>query len=1317
VTPETERLALEQALRACAREPIHQIGSIQPAGVMIAVAAAGLEIRSVSANLECLFPCAPQAAIGQPLERLIGADAVDRLRQLMELDEWPGATIWSLAVPRPGRLARLDAQVFRSDDLVVIEIEFEQPDGGDVFHEIFLPIRDALWKLDAEADLQHYTRAVVDQVRLLTGYDRVMMYRFDSNWDGEVIAESKLDQVGSYLGNRFPASDIPPQARELYTRNLVRLIADVDAVPVPLVQAETSTTPVTLTHSWLRSMSPVHVTYLRNMGVQASMSISLVQNNRLWGLIACHHFSPKYVSLRSRELNEFIGRVVSLKLINMDNAERASLNSRSRDLLYELTGRIRQSGDLDGVIRSFRQEFLGLVRASGAVIAVNHRRHTLGEVPPDAVLAMLVARLRTLPVAPVFHTDHLGELMALDEADRDIVSGLMVAPLDHQMANYILWFRPGVLRTLRWAGRPAKLVVNAADGPRISPRLSFETWVETYRDKSMAWSQAEVDAANALSLALMEVLTQRALESSEESYRLLAENSTDLIARLDLAMQFVFVSPAIRDLLGVGPEQVRGRSIEAFIVADDQASFREVFVRLREPGASETTLIRCARRDGKVVWAEAKLKRVSGSSGQDEIVVNARDVTQRHTYQLAIEELNRRNTRILDSAGEGLVSLDTGGKVIYVNDVAARFFGSDADALIGGHCCDILCGRGAGVCADPQRCPFLGTLADAETRQGVQALWAAGERTPIKIGYICTPLVENNRITGCVVVLSEVADDQAVPLTTSDIVLDQTLEAVMVTDADGRITSVNRAFTEITGYALDEALGETPRILRSGVHTPNFYAEFWRTLKERRRWAGEVWNRRKNGEVYPQWGSVTAVLDSDAAVRGYVAVFSDISKAKQAEEKLYYLANHDALTGLPNRIKFNEHLTNAIERAKRSRGLLAVVFIDLDRFKLVNDTLGHAVGDIYLKQVGERLAQRIRRQDTLARWGGDEFVAVLEEAGDRASVAEMMERLLARIAQPLVLEGRELMPTASCGISVYPDDGRTAGDLVRAADAAMYRAKDKGRNGFEFYAARMGTEVGEKLLLAGELRRAMHAGELCLYYQPQIDVLGGSLHGIEALCRWRHPIRGVLPPAQFIPLAEELGLIVDLGAWVLDEACRQILEWSALGLPVPQMAINVAPAQLKESFVDHVGRVLASSGIQPERLELEITEGALEAGERVREVAHGLRALGVLLSVDDFGTGYSSLAQLKHLPITCFKIDKSFVDGLPGSSEDAAIVNTILALGSSLDVDVIAEGVETAAQAEFLRVAGVRHIQGYFYSRPMTAEAMTEFLRDQRRLQ
>ncbi len=1307
---------LAAALQQCANEPIHRIGSIQDGGVLLAFDATDWCLREVSANCAALFAMPPNALLGQSIDTLLGEDSAQKLREMVARQQLPGAAIGSISLQREGITVSLDVQVYRTEQHVVVEVEHQPAARGDVFHELFIPIRDALWRLDAEQDLTCYAHAVVDQVRLLTGFDRVMMYRFDSNWDGEVIAESRQETLDSYLGHRFPASDIPAQARRLYTKNLVRMIADVDAIPVPLVPSADASATVDLSFSWLRSMSPVHVDYLRNMGVQASLSISLVQNDRLWGLIACHHMTAKFVPLRERELDEFIGRVVSLKLIHMDAEERAAINARIRDLLFALTSGIRGAQDLGEVINSYRQELLGIVRADGAIVSLGGKHHRIGEVPGEAVVEQLVAMLRDMSPAPVFHTEHLADLAIEFAAVEERTSGMLVAPLDHQARDFVMWFRPSILRTLRWAGEPNKLVTEVDGVLRISPRKSFSTWSQTYRDKSMPWSQVEVDAANSLALALVEVLAQRALRSKDESFRLLAENSTDMIASIDLDGHFRFVSPASFELFGLPAEAMIGQPVEDFIDAEDWPMLQRTLQSLSEDGGAMTIMMRPRGKIESILWIEATIKCTRGPSGQEELVMNARDVTQRHTYQLAIEDVHRRNARILDAAGDGLISLDLSGHVVYANEVALRLIARDPAEIIGKHCCQVLVGadeqgKALDAAINAANCPFIATLKDGESRQGQLSLLRSDGRVGNRTSYICTALREGEGNSGCVVVLTESRPGRSQESTRStDVILDQALEAVMVTDTGGRITSVNRAFTEITGYASAEAIGQTPRLLKSGVHTPHFYEEFWKALDNNNRWVGEIWNRRKNGEIYPQWGSVTAVLDNAGKVRNFVAVFSDISKAKQAEEKLYYLANHDTLTGLPNRMNFSEQLNRSIERAKRSQAAVAIVYIDLDRFKLINDTLGHAVGDLYLKKLAERMQSALRKQDTLARWGGDEFIIALEDAGSQTVIAETVTRLLRKLAKPIYTEGQELIPTASVGISCYPADGELAADLIKAADTAMYRAKDLGRNRFEFFTEQMRTELDEKFALAGEIRRALAASEFCLYYQPQVDARNGAVIGVEALARWQHPLRGLLGPQHFIPLAEEIGLIGELGDWVLREACRQMRLWRDQRVPVPRVAVNVAPAQFQESFIASVREALRDSDIPPDSLEIEITEGALAAGETVRNLFVRLREMGVQLSVDDFGTGYSSLSHLKHFPITSFKIDKSFIDGVPDDAVDKAIVYAILALGSSLHMEVVAEGVETAEQAAFLQTAGVNIIQGFFYGHPMSAEQLGEFL-------
>ena len=549
-------------------------------------------------------------------------------------------------------------------------------------------------------------------------------------------------------------------------------------------------------------------------------------------------------------------------------------------------------------------------------------------------------------------------------------------------------------------------------------------------------------------------------------------------------------------------------------------------------------------------------------------------------------------------------------------------------------------------------------------------------------------------------------------LTAKDIIINEALEAVMITDPNGRILSVNRAFTTITGYLPDEVIGETPRILKSGVHTVTFYKDMFAALKKEHYWVGEIWNKRKNGEVFPQWGSITPVMDSQGQIKNYITVFSDISKAKQADERLYYLANHDPLTGLANRSKFVDFLNHALDRSRRYKDhKVAVAFIDLDRFKIINDTLGHTLGDQFLKAIATRLSSVCRNHDLLSRWGGDEFVLALDDISTNDSLADAIRRIIDVVKQPLYIDNHELEPTLSVGVSIFPDDGDNSNDLVRAADTAMYRVKDNGRNGFAFFTENQANESKRKFELVSVLNRALRLNEFELNYQPQVDAVSGTVVGLEALVRWNSPERGLLFPIDFIPQAEELGLINQIGEWVLRKACQQMAQWNNDGVKFHKMAVNLAPSQLNPSLIALVMRNLTENNLPASQLELELTEGALEQGQEVAQIMKQLREIGVALSIDDFGTGYSSLGHLRNFPITCFKIDKSFIDRLPGDAQDEAIVKTILNLGENFKVSVVVEGVEKQEQRDFLTSIGAKTIQGYFYSKPLCVTEITKVLK------
>ncbi len=531
-------------------------------------------------------------------------------------------------------------------------------------------------------------------------------------------------------------------------------------------------------------------------------------------------------------------------------------------------------------------------------------------------------------------------------------------------------------------------------------------------------------------------------------------------------------------------------------------------------------------------------------------------------------------------------------------------------------------------------------------------------------------------------------------------------EAILITDRDNRIVAVNPALERLTGYSIDDIRGRDPRVLSSGTTSPEIYRDMWRSLRETGHWQGEMWDRRKDGSHYPKWVGISLIRAADGTVTHHVASFTDISERRQAEERIYRLAHQDSLTGLCNRLSLEDRLGQALATAQRERAALAVMFIDLDRFKSINDSLGHEMGDALLVDVAHRLQDLTRQSDIVARLGGDEFVVALTGIEAVSDVMVAAGKVLHALCQPYSIGGNVLHSSASIGVTVYPDDGESIGDLMRNADTAMYHAKDMGRNGIQFFTASMSAQAAERLGLEGDLREALDAGQFELHYQPQVDAASGSTGGYEALLRWHHPQRGFVSPVKFIPVAEDIGLIERIGAWVIDTACRQLAAWHANGCPGLRVAVNLSARQLRSSeLVSHVRDALARHALDPAALELEITESvAMSDPEQAIGQLHALRAIGVTLAIDDFGTGYSSLAYLKMLPIQVLKIDRAFVSDIETDANDAAICAATIALAKSLGLKVVAEGVETGAQREFLVGHGCDILQGYLFGKPEAAD-------------
>jgi diguanylate cyclase (GGDEF)-like protein/PAS domain S-box-containing protein len=533
-------------------------------------------------------------------------------------------------------------------------------------------------------------------------------------------------------------------------------------------------------------------------------------------------------------------------------------------------------------------------------------------------------------------------------------------------------------------------------------------------------------------------------------------------------------------------------------------------------------------------------------------------------------------------------------------------------------------------------------------------------------------------------------------------------EGVMITDTNGTILDVNEAFTHVTGHSRESVLGKNPRLLHSGLQDDAFYEALWRSVRETGLWQGEIWNRRQNGEIYPEWLTITTVKDSDGMVSNYVGIFSDSTKSRAAEEEIQHLAFYDPLTRLPNRRLLLDRLQQALTSCARTGKQGALLFIDLDNFKIINDTLGHDKGDLLLLEVAHRLTLCVREGDSVARLGGDEFVVILENISEhKLEAAEQTEtvgmKILRALNQPYQLANHEYCGSSSIGATLFNVTQQSVDELFKQADIAMYQAKNEGRNALRFFDQQMQDAINERAVLEEELRKAIETGQFCLYYQIQVDEAHRP-QGAEVLIRWIHPEKGLIPPALFIPLAEETGLILPIGLWVLDTACAQIKAWENNQLTRELvLAVNVSTKQLRQpDFVAQIASLVQRHAIEPKRLKLELTESMLlENVEHTVLTMTALKEIGVQISLDDFGTGYSSLQYLKRLPLNQLKIDQSFVQDIATDSNDKAIVRTIIVMAHSLNLEVIAEGVETEEQKQFLYDSNCTHYQGYLFSKPV----------------
>ncbi|MFO1444661.1 EAL domain-containing protein [Bacillus sp. Bva_UNVM-123] len=574
---------------------------------------------------------------------------------------------------------------------------------------------------------------------------------------------------------------------------------------------------------------------------------------------------------------------------------------------------------------------------------------------------------------------------------------------------------------------------------------------------------------------------------------------------------------------------------------------------------------------------------------------------------------------------------------------------------------------------------------------------------------------ENKYIINYLVVIREITNEQssknAIKLATK--VLENTSEGIMVTNPRGRIISVNPAFEIVTGYSSEEVVGKNPNILQSGVHDKQFYKTMWKHVHEQGYWKGEIWNKRKNEEIYPEWLTISAIKDDFGNLINYVAVFSDITDRKYAEEQLRYLAHYDSLTGVANRYSLNKRLEGLIQTAEKYGQQLAILFLDLDRFKQINDTLGHNYGDLLLKNVSSRLKGLIKNKDMIARLGGDEFVIVLPNIKHPKEAIHIAKRIIEAFSKSFFLNTQEVYVSTSIGISIYPMDGTDMETLLRNADKAMYTAKAGGRNHYELYHEEMHSNESIQRITENYLRKALERDEFFLEYHPIVDMETSEIVSVEALVRWNQQDLGMISPAEFIPLAEETGLIIQISNWIIQKACEDLNLLHLNGYPLLRMSLNISAIYFnQDSFVKGISDIFRHTNVNPYCIELELTESMImpKAVETVDKLVK-LKQLGIKLSIDDFGTGYSSLSYLNRFPIDTLKIDQSFVRGLTVYKDDSSIVEAIIRMAHRLHLSVVAEGVENKRQYEYLKKENCNSIQGFYITKPLKLTKLLEFLK------
>lgn len=682
--------------------------------------------------------------------------------------------------------------------------------------------------------------------------------------------------------------------------------------------------------------------------------------------------------------------------------------------------------------------------------------------------------------------------------------------------------------------------------------------------------------------------------------------------------------------------------------------------------------------------------------------------------QSAFKEKSTQMGHLLHSSlGMAIIAMDQQCNIVYLNDDACRLFHVDENQSTGKGLFEV-------VSFDNVHTGSIEGIKEEIASKGEYWFIHLSNHNSVMrhIESRITPILDSGQTTGYSLVAQDITDKLHTEkrLLLASHVFEAALEGIMVTDANGTIESVNPAFTEITGYSAEEAIGNNPSMLQSSRHPAEFYEAMWQTIKESGQWQGEIWNRRKNGDTFPERLTISSVKDLNGNVSQYTAVFFDITDLKEKEEKINHRAYHDPLTELPNRLLFKDRLAQAISRARRSGLKLVVMFLDIDHFKRLNDTQGHFAGDEFLREISMQFRATLRDQDTISRFAGDEFTVLMDDNNNTEDAIAVADKLLELFREPFEINGQEVQLGASIGIACYPKDGSNPDALMKNADTAMYHAKRNGRNNYQLFKDEMATQIKERITLEGELRKALGNNELEIVYQPIIDLHSKSIVSMEALLRWDKPGKENVTPTDFIPIAEQSGLIIPIGEWMIRHTCEQMSEWITDDISGLAISVNLSARQFREKhLLETITRILDETHLNPKQLSLEITEKSVMAdmGGAIKTLDY-LKEMGVRIIMDDFGTGYSSLTCLQKVPVDALKLDRSFIHNIDTNREAARLASGILAMAKDLGLETVAEGVENEAQLQFLEEHGCDRVQGYLFHKPLSQQEVHKVLTAQR---